>query len=170
MLQLCYLGMAFAAVFYIVFGLAVKLMDLDDKLRNYTRLVILITSLSILVLSSLSSTILNMRVGIYLYGILSLILFVASSFILLSIVIELHHINTKNKVRRFMILFDKVESFISEGKTQEEIMSYLTGIQKLTRKEASDFLMFISDPTNHQFLADVNAQIHAAKVQYENKG
>ena len=69
-----------------------------------------------------------------------------------------------------MILFDKVESFISEGKTQEEIMSYLTGIQKLTRKEASDFLMFISDPTNRQFLADVNAQIQAAKVQYEKKG
>ena len=169
MLQLCYLGMAFAAVFYVVFGIAVRFMDLEDKSRNFIRLIILITSLSITMLSSLSSTILNLRVGIYFFGILSLILFVASTFILLSIVIELHHINTKNKVRRFMILFDKVESFINEGKTQEEIMSYLTGIQKLTRKEASDFMVFISDPTNHQFLADVNAQIREAKLRCEKK-
>ena len=169
MLQLCYLGMAFAAVFYVVFGIAVRFMDLEDKSRNFIRLIILITSLSIMMLSSLSSTILNLRVGIYFFGILSLILFVASTFILISIVIELHHINTKNKVRRFMILFDKVESFINEGKTQEEIMSYLTGIQKLTRKEASDFMVFISDPTNHQFLADVNAQIREAKLRCEKK-
>ena len=169
MLQLCYLGMAFAAVFYVVFGIAVRFMDLEDKSRNFIRLIILITSLSIMMLSSLSSTILNLRVSIYFFGILTLILFVASTFILISIVIELHHINTKNKVRRFMILFDKVESFINEGKTQEEIMSYLTGIQKLTRKEASDFMVFISDPTNHQFLADVNAQIREAKLRCEKK-
>ena len=69
-----------------------------------------------------------------------------------------------------MVLFDKVDKFINEGKTQEEIMFYLTEIQKLTRKEASDFLIFISDPINHQFLVDVNAQIQAAKlVAKQNK-
>ncbi len=164
MLQLCYLGIAFAAVFYVVFGIAVRLMDLNDKSRNLARLVIIISSLTIVMLSSLVSSFLNLRVGIYLHGILSLILFVVSVFILLSIIVELHNINTKIKIRRFMVLFDKVERFINEGKTQEEIMFYLTEIQKLTRKEASDFLMFISDPTNHQFLTDVNEQIQAAKL------
>jgi hypothetical protein len=164
MLQLCYLGIAFAAVFYVVFGIAVRLMDLNDKSRNLARLVIIISSLTIVMLSSLVSSFLNLRVGIYLHGILSLILFVVSVFILLSIIVELHNINTKIKIRRFMVLFDKVERFINEGKTQEEIMFYLTEIQKLTRKEASDFLMFISDPTNHQFLTDVNEQIQAAKI------
>ncbi len=164
MLQLCYLGIAFAAVFYVVFGIAVRLMDLNDKSRNLARLVIIISSLTIVMLSSLVSSFLNLRVGIYLHGILSLILFVVSVFILLSIIVELHNINTKIKIRRFMVLFDKVERFINEGKTQEEIMFYLTEIQKLTRKEASDFLIFISDPTNHQFLTDVNEQIQAAKI------
>ncbi len=164
MLQLCYLGIAFAAVFYVVFGIAVRLMDLNDKSRNLARLVIIISSLTIVMLSSLVSSFLNLRVGIYLHGILSLILFVVSVFILLSIIVELHNINTKIKIRRFMVLFDKVERFINEGKTQEEIMFYLTEIQKLTRKEASDFLIFISDPTNHQFLTDVNEQIQAAKL------
>lgn len=164
MLQLCYLGIAFAAVFYVVFGIAVRFMDLNDKSRNLARLVIIISSLTIVMLSSLVSSFLNLRVGIYLHGILSLILFVVSVFILLSIIVELHNINTKIKIRRFMVLFDKVERFINEGKTQEEIMFYLTEIQKLTRKEASDFLIFISDPTNHQFLTDVNEQIQEAKL------
>ena len=164
MLQLCYLGIAFAAVFYVVFGIAVRFMALSDKSRNFARLVILISSLSIVMLSSLFSAFLNLRVGIYLQGILSLILFAASLFILLSIIVEIHHINTKLKVRRFMVLFDKVERFISEGKTQEEIFIYLTEIQKLTRKEARDFLIFISEPTNYQFLVDVNAQIQEAKI------
>jgi hypothetical protein len=164
MLQLCYLGIAFAAVFYVVFGIAVRLMDLNDKSRNLARLVIIISSLTIVMLSSLVSSFLNLRVGIYLHGILSLILFAVSVFILLSIIVELHNINTKIKIRRFMVLFDKVERFINEGKTQEEIMFYLTEIQKLTRKEASDFLIFISDPTNHQFLTDVNEQIQEAKL------
>ncbi len=170
MLQLCYLGIAFAAVFYVVFGIAVRLMDLTDKSRNFARLIILISSLTIVMLSSMFSSILNLRVGIYLQGILSLILFAVSVFILSSIIVELHHINTKIKIRRFMVLFDKVDKFINEGKTQEEIMFYLTEIQKLTRKEANDFLIFISDPINHQFLVDVNAQIQAAKlVAKQNK-
>ena len=164
MLQLCYLGIAFAAVFYVVFGIAVRLMALGDKARNLARLFILITSLSIVMLSSMFAAFLNLRVGIYFHGILSLILFVASAFVLISILVELHNIKTKNKIRRFMILFDIVDRFINEGKTQEEIMSYLTEIQKLTRREAREFLSFISDPTNHQFLSEVNAQIHQKKI------
>ena len=63
-----------------------------------------------------------------------------------------------------MVLFDIVDRFINEGKTHDEIMVYLTEIQKLTKKEASDFLEFISDPQNHQFLADVNEKIHEAQM------
>jgi hypothetical protein len=63
-----------------------------------------------------------------------------------------------------MVLFDIVDRFINEGKSHEEILEYLTGIQKLTVKEASDFLEFISDPNNHQFLADVNDKIQEAKM------
>ena len=63
-----------------------------------------------------------------------------------------------------MVLFDIVDRYINEGKTREEILSYLTEIQKLTTKEATDFLEFISDPTNHQFLADVNEKIQEAKL------
>jgi hypothetical protein len=63
-----------------------------------------------------------------------------------------------------MVLFDIVDRAINEGKTREEIFEYLTKIQKLTTKEASDFLEFISDPHNHQFLSDVNNEIQAAKL------
>ena len=57
-----------------------------------------------------------------------------------------------------------VQNLCGEGKTQEEILEYLTGIQKLTSKEATDFLTFITDPTNHQFLVEVNEEIQAAKL------
>ena len=67
-------------------------------------------------------------------------------------------------MRRFMVLFDIVDRFITEGKTQDEILSYLVEIQKLTLKEAKDFLDFISDPTNHKFLSDVNEKIHEAQL------
>lgn len=84
--------------------------------------------------------------------------------ILISIFVELHNINTRIKMRNFMILFDIVDRFMTEGKTQEEIMLYLIQIQKLTKKEAREFLKFITDPTNYQFLSDVNAEIHAAHL------
>ena len=37
-----------------------------------------------------------------------------------------------------------VDRFMNEGKTREEILHYLIEIQKLTKKEAYDFLDFIS--------------------------
>ena len=63
-----------------------------------------------------------------------------------------------------MVLFDIVDRFINEGKTRDEILHYLVEIQKLTLKEARDFLDFISDPTNYQFLSDVNEKIHEARL------
>ena len=67
-------------------------------------------------------------------------------------------------MRRFMLLFDIVDHYMSEGKTNEEILDYLIGIQNLSVKEATDFLAFITDPTNHEFLSDVNAQIREAQL------
>ena len=67
-------------------------------------------------------------------------------------------------MRRFMVLFDIVDHYINEGKTNEEIMEYLTVIQNLSVKEANDFLTFITDPINHEFLSDVNAQIREAQL------
>ena len=84
--------------------------------------------------------------------------------ILSAIFIELHNIKKRVKIRRFMVLFDIVDKFLNEGKTKEEIINYLTDIQKLTIKEATDFMDFISDPTNYKFLADINDKIHEAQV------
>ena len=55
-------------------------------------------------------------------------------------------------------------NLINEGKTREEILHYLIVIQKLKKKEALDFLEFISDPHNYEFLSDVNAKIHEAQL------
>ncbi len=164
MLQFSYLGIAFAIVFYFVFGVAVRLMELSDRARNKARLGILITSLSVTFISSLFAVVLNWREKKLVLFVLFLLLSGLSLFALLAILVELHHISTKVKMRRFMVLFDIVDRFINEGKTHDEIMVYLTEIQKLTKKEASDFLEFISDPKNHQFLADVNEKIHEAQM------
>ena len=61
MLQLSYLGIAFAIVFYVVFGVAVRLMELSDRARNKARLGILITSLFVTFVSSLFAVVLNWR-------------------------------------------------------------------------------------------------------------
>ena len=164
MLQLSYLGIAFAVVFYIVFGITVRLMSLDDCTRNRMRLTILITSFSLITMSSLFAGLLNLNREKFILGVVFILLSVAAFIILAAILIELHHIKTKVKMRRFMVLFDIVDRFITEGKTQDEILSYLVEIQKLTLKEAKDFLDFISDPTNHKFLSDVNEKIHEAQL------
>ena len=164
MLRLTYVGIAFSLVFYIVFGVAVRFMELTEKARNKARLIILISSMIIFSISGIIAGVLNLRMGLYVYGIPLLILSFVAIIFVLSIFVELHQINFRVRMRRFMVLFDIVDKFINEGKTKEEIMTYLTDIQKLTAKEASDFLDFISDPNNHQFLADVNAQIQEAKL------
>ena len=164
MLKLAYVGIAFSLVFYVVFGLAVRFMELSDKSRNKARLGILLTSMIIFAISGITAGVLNIKIGLMIYGVGFLLFSLVAVVVVFSIFIELHQINLRVRMRRFMVLFDIVEKFINEGKSQEEIMDYLTGIQKLTVKEASDFMEFISDPTNHQFLADVNAQIQEAKV------
>ena len=164
MLQLSYLGIAFAFVFYLVFGITVRLMALDKCARNKARLAILITSFSLITMSSLFAGLLNLNREKFLLGVVFILLSVAAFIILAAIFIELHHIKTKVKMRRFMVLFDIVDRFINEGKTREEILSYLVEIQKLTLKEAKDFLDFISDPTNYKFLSDVNEKIHEAQL------
>ncbi len=164
MLTLAYVGIAFSLVFYVVFGLAVRLMELSNKSRNKARLFIMLISMIVFSLSGTIAGVLNLRMGLYFFGAIFLVLSFASIVIVSSIFIELHHINARVRMRRFMVLFDIVDRYITEGKTQDEIMDYLTGIQKLTVKEASDFLEFISDPGNHQFLADVNSKIQEAKL------
>ena len=164
MLQISYVGIAFSLVYYIVFGVAVRFMDLTAKSRNKARLFILISSMFIFSICGLTAGALNLRAGSYVYGITFLMLSVISLIIAVSIIFELHQINARVRMRRFMVLFDIVDRFITEGKSSEEIMEYLTGIQKLTVKEASDFMEFISDPGNHQFLADVNDKIQEAKM------
>lgn len=164
MLQFSYLGIAFAIVFYFVFGIAVRLMELSDKARNKARLTILLFSLSIILISSLFAGIISIHEKKLFLCILFFLLFILASIVLLSILVELHQINTRVKMRRFMVLFDIVDRFITEGKSHDEIMTYLTDIQKLNKKEASDFLEFISEPTNHQFLADVNEKIQEARM------
>ena len=134
MLKLAYVGIAFALVFYVVFGLAVRFMELTQKARNKARLIILLASLFIFSISGVTAGVLNIRSGLTLYGAV------------------------------FMVLFDIVDRFHNEGKTHEEIFEYLTKIQKLKNKEASDFLEFISEPTNHQCLADVNDKSQEAKM------
>ena len=164
MLLVSYLGIAFAVVFYLVFGIAVRLMDLNAQARNKAHLLIVIVSISIGGVSFLSAGITNLVLKKMFPGVLCVAGSFAAFFILVAILVELHHITTKVKMRRFMVLFDIVDRYIQEGKTQDEILHYLIQIQKLTRKEAVDFLTFISDPTNHEFLADVNSKIQEAKL------
>ncbi len=164
MLNIAYVGIAFSLVFYVVFGVAVRLMELTDRTRNTARLVILITSITVFSISGLTAGVLNLKLGLTIYGVGFLILSIAAIIFVTSIFIELHQINARVRMRRFMVLFDIVDKAINEGKTREEIFEYLTKIQKLTTKEASDFLEFISDPHNHQFLADVNDKIQEAKL------
>ncbi|MCR5556340.1 MAG: hypothetical protein K6F75_02115 [Butyrivibrio sp.] len=164
MLQLSYLGIAFAAVFYVVFGITVRIMELTDQGRNKARLAILITSLSLATLSSIFAGLINLDRARILLGVLFILLAIAALIVLAAILFELHHIKTKIKMRRFMVLFDIVDKFITEGKTREEILHYLIEIQKLKRKEAMDFLEFISDPHNYEFLSDVNEKIHEAQL------
>ena len=169
MLQLSYLGIAFAVVFYFIFGITVRLMALDQPTRNKMRLAILITSFSLITMSSLFAGLLNLNREKFILGVVFILLSVAAFIILAAIFIELHHIKTKVKMRRFMVLFDIVDRFINEGKSKDEILSYLVEIQKLTLKEAIDFLEFISDPTNHKFLVDVNEKIHEAQLLGRSK-
>ena len=167
MLNLTYVGIAFSLVFYVVFGLAVHFMELTDKVRNRARLFILITSMIIFAVSDALAGVLNILSGRPIYGALFLVLFFASVVIVFSIFVELHQINVRIRMRRFMVLFGIVDRFITEGRTREEILDYLTRIQKLTVKEATDFMDFISDPGNHQFLAEVNEKIQEAKVSQQ---
>ncbi len=164
MLKLSYVGIAFSLVFYVVFGLAVKFMELTKKTRNKARLFILITSVTIFSIASSVAGVLNLKQGLIFYGVALIVLSAASVIFVLSVFIELHQINFRVRMRRFMVLFNIVDRFITEGKSREEIMTYLTVTQKLNNKEASDFMEFISDPTNHQFLADVNSKIQEAKM------
>ena len=164
MLNLTYVGIAFSLVFYVVFGTAVHFMDLTPKARNRAKFLILITSMIIFSASAAVSGILNLKSGRMLYGAVFLLLSISSVIIIFSIFIELHQINIRIRMRRFMVLFGIVDSFMNEGKTREEIVEYLTKIQKLTLKEATDFLEFISEPGNHQFLTDVNEKIQEGKV------
>jgi hypothetical protein len=158
------MGMAFSLIFYIVFGLAVKFMTLSDRARNEARLAIVISSLSIFSISSVFASAGSFGKGNIFYGILFSLLALICIILLASIFIELHNINTRVRMRRFMALFNIVDKFLTEGKTNDEILEYLIQIQKLTKREATDFLNFITDPINHQFLADVNAEIQAARM------
>ena len=164
MLKLAYVGIAFALVFYAVFGLAVRFMELTQKARNKARLFILIVSLIIFSIAGVTAGVLNLQSGLNLYGVIFLVLGITGAIFTFSILFEIHQINTRVRMRRFMMLFDIVDRFNNEGKTREEIFEYLTKIQKLKNKEASDFLEFISDPTNYEFLADVNSEIQEAKM------
>ena len=164
MLQLSYVGIAFAAVFYVVFGIAVRLMELSDTDRNKARLWIVVISLVSFSVSNYGAGILNLMMGRVSWGILFLILGTCFAAILGSISLKLHNIKVRVKMRKFMLLFDTVDHFINEGKTKEEILDYLTKSQKLARKDAINFLDFISDPTNYQFLSDVNEKIREARM------
>ncbi len=164
MLKLSYVGIAFSLVFYVVFGMAVRFMDLTRKAKNKARLKILIISLTVFSISGAFAGALNLRLGHYVYGAAFLVVSIIATIFVTSILFELHQINARVRMRRFMVLFDIVDKFISEGKTQDEILEYLISIQKLTVKEATDFLDFISQPDNHQFLADVNDKIQEKKM------
>ncbi|SFU54409.1 hypothetical protein [Butyrivibrio sp. INlla21] len=164
MLQLSYVGIAFAAVFYVAFGIAVRLMELSDTDRNKARLWIVVISLSSFIISNYGAGILNLMMGRVSWGIVFLILGTSFGVILGSIFLKLHNIKVRIKMRRFMLLFDTVEKYMNEGKTKEEILDYLTKSQKLARKDAVNFLNFISDPTNYKFLSDVNNKIREARM------
>ena len=167
MLNLTYSGIAFSLVFYVVFGLAVRFMNLTDKARNRAKLFILITSMMVFTVSSALSGLINLRSGRPVYGTIFLVLAFGTIVIVFSIFVELHQINVRIRMRRFMVLFGIVDRFITEGKTREEILDYLVKIQKLTAKEASDFMDFISEPGNHQFLAEVNEKIQEGKLMQQ---
>lgn len=164
MLHLPYVGIAFAVVFYVVFGIAVRLMDLSDSDRNRARLSIIVVSLTSFMISTLLGGFIRFHENAFFHGAVFIVLSSCALVILSAIFIELHNIKKRVKIRRFMVLFDIVERFLNEGKTKEEIINYLIDIQKLTIKEATDFMDFISDPTNYKFLADVNAKIHEAQI------
>ena len=164
MLYLSYVGIAFSLVFYLAFGIAVKLMALSNSERNKARLGIVVISLTILILSDLSAGVLNFILGRAFWGFVFFGLVVLFASILITIFVELHNIKVRIKMRRFMVLFDTVDKFMTEGKTKEEILDYLTNRQNLAPREAIDFLDFISDPTNYQFLSDVNDKIREARM------
>lgn len=164
MLQFSYLGIVFAVVFYFIFGVTIRIMSLSDQERNKARLFIIMVSLFIIATSSLCAGLINLNCAKILLGVLFIGMSVVATIVFVSILVELHHIKTKVKMRRFMVIFDIVDKYIHEGKTRDEILSYLIEIQKLTKKEACDFLEFISDPQNYQFLSDVNAKIHEAQM------
>ena len=164
MLQLSYLGIAFAFVFYLIFGITVKFMTLSIYDQNKARLGIVLTSLLVFAVSCFSSGFIHIQSAKYIYGLLFFLFSAISLFIFVSLIVELHQITARAKMRRFMLLFDIVDHYINEGKTTEEIMEYLTVIQNLSVKEANDFLAFITDPINHEFLSDVNAQIREAQL------
>ena len=164
MLKLSYVGIAFALVFYFVFGLAVRFMELSKQARNKAKLIVLIISLMIFSISGVIAGVLNIMSGLTVYGVIFLVLGITAIIFIVSIIFELHQINARVRMRRFIVLFDIVDRFRNEGKTHEEILEYLTTIQKLKNKEATDFLEFISEPTNHKFLSDVNEEIQAAKM------
>ncbi|MBO4458917.1 MAG: hypothetical protein J5802_14520 [Butyrivibrio sp.] len=164
MLYLSYVGIAFSLVFYLVFGIAVKLMALNNSERNKARLGIVVVSLATLILSDLSAGILNFMMGRIMWSFVFFGIVLFFSSILITIFVELHNIKVRVKMRRFMVLFDTVDKFMTEGKTKEEIFDYLTKRQKLAPNEAIDFLDFISDPTNYKFLSDVNDKIREARM------
>ncbi len=164
MLQLSYVGIAFAAVFYVAFGIAVRLMELSDTDRNKARLWIVVISLSSFIISNYGAGFLNLMMGRVSWGIVFLILGTSFGVILGSIFLKLHNIKVRIRMRRFMLLFDTVEKYMNEGKTKEEILDYLTKSQKLAHKDAVNFLNFISDPTNYKFLSDVNNKIREARM------
>ena len=164
MLKLSYVGIAFSLVFYIIFGLAVRFMELTRQARNKSRLFILVTSVIIFSIAGSIAGVLNLKQGLMFYGITLLVLSLLAVIFVFAVFIEIHQINSRVRMRRFMVLFDIVDRFINEGKSKEEIMEYLTCTQKLNNKEASDFMDFISDPVNYKFLADVNDEIQQAKI------
>ena len=138
MLNLAYMGIAFALVFYVVFGLAVRFMELTQVASNKARLIILLASLIIFSISGVTAGVLNLyQQGLNLYGIVFIVLGITGVIFILSIFFEIHQINTRVRMRRFMVLFDIVDRYLSEGKTREEVFEYLTKIQKLKNKKVS---------------------------------
>lgn len=164
MLHLTYVGIASAFVFYVVFGIAIRLMDLSDTTRNKARLLVVIVSLFTLWLSTLFAAFLHFHDNRMFYGIIFIAISLLALVRLSAIFIELNNIKKRVRIRRFMVLFDIVDRFLNEGKTKEEVFDYLIHIQKLTIKEANDFMDFISEPQNYKFLADVNEKIHEKRT------
>ena len=100
MLQLSYLGIAFAAVFYLVFGITVRLMAISSNTRNKLRLGILITSFSLVAVFSLFAGLLNLNSGRLFLGVLLFLLSFGAFFVLAAIFVELHQIKTKVKMQQ----------------------------------------------------------------------